>query len=58
MTATTKNNDIRQLDELTGGAFSAPTSGERATRVRAWLARVEALLSYVPFKKNPVGLAA
>ena len=38
MTATTKNNDIRQLDELTAGAFSAPTSGERATRVRAWLA--------------------
>jgi ATP-dependent RNA helicase SUPV3L1/SUV3 len=38
MTATTKNNDIRQLDELTGGAFSASTSGERATRVRAWLA--------------------
>ena len=39
MTASTKNNDIRQLDDLTGGAFSAPTSGERATRVRAWLAR-------------------
>ena len=38
MTATTKNNDIRQLDELTAGAFSASTSGERATRVRAWLA--------------------
>ena len=39
MTASTKNNDVRQLDELTGGAFSASTSGERATRVRAWLAR-------------------
>ncbi len=39
MTASTKNNDIRQLDDLTGGAFSAPTSGERATRVRAWLAQ-------------------
>ena len=38
MTATTKNNDIRQLDDLTGGAFTASTSGERATRVRAWLA--------------------
>ena len=38
MTASTKNNDIAQLDGLTGGAFSAPTSGERATRVRAWLA--------------------
>ncbi|AOW12937.1 hypothetical protein LPB72_18345 [Hydrogenophaga crassostreae] len=27
------------LDELTGGAFSAPTSGERAARVRDWLAK-------------------
>ena len=26
------------LDGLTGGAFSAPTSGERAARVREWLA--------------------
>lgn len=26
------------LDNLTGGAFSAPTSGERAARVRDWLA--------------------
>lgn len=25
------------LDVLTGGAFSAPTSGERAARIRAWL---------------------
>lgn len=25
------------LDALTGGAFSAPTSGDRAARVRAWL---------------------
>lgn len=25
------------LDAMTGGAFSAPTSGERANRVRAWL---------------------
>ena len=39
MTASPKNNDIRKLDELTGGAFLAPTSGERATRVRAWLAQ-------------------
>ncbi len=37
-TAPTKNNDIHQLDSLTGGAFSAPTSGERAARVRDWLA--------------------
>ncbi|MDH5204772.1 MAG: DUF349 domain-containing protein, partial [Hylemonella sp.] len=33
-----KTIDIQQLDELTGGAFSAPTSGERAARVRDWLA--------------------
>lgn len=26
------------LDALTGGVFSAPTSGERLTRVRAWVA--------------------
>ncbi|MDO8652602.1 MAG: DUF349 domain-containing protein, partial [Undibacterium sp.] len=32
-----KNNDIAHLDSLTGGAFSAPTSGERAARVRDWL---------------------
>ena len=37
MTAPTKNTDIQQLDALTGGAFTAPTSGERATRIRAWL---------------------
>ena len=37
-TSTPKHNDIRQLDELTGGAFTAPTSGERSARVREWLA--------------------
>jgi hypothetical protein len=26
------------LDALTGGAFSAPTSGDRAARIREWLA--------------------
>ena len=36
-TSSPKNNDIAQLDSLTGGAFSAPTAGERATRVRDWL---------------------
>lgn len=36
--ATLKPNDTRSLDALTGGAFSAPTSGERAARVREWLA--------------------
>ena len=30
--------DVAQLDALTGGAFTAPTSGERAARVRDWLA--------------------
>jgi hypothetical protein len=32
-----KNNDIAHLDRLTGGAFTAPTSGERSARVRDWL---------------------
>jgi hypothetical protein len=36
--ATSNTRDTRSLDELTGGAFSAPTSGERSTRVREWLA--------------------
>ncbi|MFZ3219184.1 MAG: DUF349 domain-containing protein, partial [Rhodoferax sp.] len=36
-TSPTKNNDIAHLDSLTGGAFSAPTAGERAAHVREWL---------------------
>ena len=36
--AATKPAAAHPLDELTGGAFSAATSGERAARVRAWLA--------------------
>ena len=32
-----QRNDTQALDELTGGAFSAPTAGERAARVRVWL---------------------
>ena len=36
--APTKTHDTQALDTLTGGAFSAPTSGERAARVRDWLA--------------------
>lgn len=36
-TSTAKNNDIANLDSLTGGAFTAPTSGERSARVRDWL---------------------
>lgn len=34
----TKTHDTQALDALTGGAFTAPTSGERAARVRDWLA--------------------
>lgn len=33
-----KSHDTQALDTLTGGAFSAPTSGERAARLRDWLA--------------------
>ncbi|MCY7319304.1 MAG: DUF349 domain-containing protein, partial [Ramlibacter sp.] len=36
--APTKTHDTQALDTLTGGAFTAPTSGERAARVRDWLA--------------------
>lgn len=36
--APAKANEPHPLDALTGGAFSAPTSGERAARVREWLA--------------------
>ena len=38
MIASNKNSDLQQLDALTAGAFLAPTSGERGTRIRAWLA--------------------
>ncbi len=29
--------DLQQLDAMTGGAFSAPTSGDRAARLREWM---------------------
>lgn len=35
--AKSQESATHPLDALTGGAFSAPTSGERAARVRAWL---------------------
>lgn len=35
---TAKPGAAHPLDALTGGAFSAPTSGERAAKVREWLA--------------------
>ncbi len=39
MTSSSKTPDIQKLDAMTEGAFLAPTSGERATRIRAWLAQ-------------------
>jgi ATP-dependent RNA helicase SUPV3L1/SUV3 len=36
--ASTKTHETHPLDAMTGGAFSAPTSGERTARVREWLA--------------------
>ncbi len=36
--APAKVPDAHPLDALTGGAFSAATSGERAARIREWLA--------------------
>lgn len=36
--APAKPHDTHALDTLTGGAFTAPTSGERTARVRDWLA--------------------
>ncbi|MCO5110991.1 MAG: DUF349 domain-containing protein [Burkholderiaceae bacterium] len=36
--APAKVPDVHPLDALTGGAFSAATSGERAARIREWLA--------------------
>ena len=33
-----KKADSIELDTLTGGAFSAQTAGDRATRIREWLA--------------------
>ena len=33
-----KSAEAHPLDGLTGGAFSAPTSGERTSRIRTWLA--------------------
>jgi len=35
--APSKPSDTQALDQLTHGAFSAPTSGERAARIREWL---------------------
>ena len=40
-----KSHDTQALDALTGGAFSAPTSGDRAARIREWLTRDPAVES-------------
>ena len=37
-TNASKSAEAHPLDGLTGGAFSAPTSGERTSRIRTWLA--------------------
>jgi ATP-dependent RNA helicase SUPV3L1/SUV3 len=37
VTSSSKPLDLAALDQLTGGAFSAATSGERSARVRDWL---------------------
>jgi len=36
--SSSKSHDLQALDALTGGAFTAPTAGERAQRIREWLA--------------------
>lgn len=38
-----KTPENQALDAMTGGAFSAPTAGERAARVRQWLAGAPSL---------------
>ncbi|MFM2238719.1 MAG: hypothetical protein RJA69_93 [Pseudomonadota bacterium] len=38
VTSSSSQTDTQKLDALTGGAFSAPTSGERSARLREWLA--------------------
>ena len=37
-TSPAKHTEVHPLDALTGGAFSAATSGERAACIREWLA--------------------
>ena len=43
MTSSHSSADISSLDQLTGGAFAAATSGDRAARLRDWLASEPAL---------------
>jgi ATP-dependent RNA helicase SUPV3L1/SUV3 len=37
VTSSSKPVDIQALDQLTGGVFTAATSGERSARLRDWL---------------------
>ena len=41
--SSSKSTDLQVLDQLTGGAFSAATSGERSARLREWLQTQPAL---------------
>lgn len=41
--APSKSASAHPLDALTGGAFSAPTSGERTAKIREWLATAPSL---------------
>ena len=43
VTSSHSSADISSLDQLTGGAFAAATSGDRAARLRDWLATDPAL---------------
>lgn len=41
--SSSKSTDLQALDQLTGGAFTAATSGERSARLRDWLQTQPAL---------------
>ena len=43
VTSSQSSVDISSLDQLTGGAFTVATSGDRAARLRDWLATAPAL---------------
>jgi len=43
VTSSQPSSDLTSLDQLTGGAFTAATSGDRATHLRDWLASAPAL---------------
>lgn len=43
LSSTSSSANAHPLDAATGGAFSAPTSGERAARIREWLLTEPAL---------------